>query len=408
MAFNAAVCDRSSDRFVGVCSLPPSPGVSPREAVEELERCVKEFGFVGCNLNPDPSGGYWTGPPLGDESWYPLYAKLEELGEYRHCPATEWFYDPKAIRYGYTSMDTAPGLWGGFSHYLYLPMNAVLHKVPEGLTPEETGLATPMSNGIQWALMDGGVGFASTVLIQGPGQQGLCCLMASKQAGAAKIIVTGTSRDTRRLEVARACGADAVVDVEKENDWSTHAERDDAEERTGPLVPRRRARVAHAGVTPIPVSHDDDPQLRPCRGRLRDQVRRRPGRARGHPRLRDALEVNQQLVDAIRMLEHAEIIDQLVGEAKLLEEIASQIKKTKVENQKCFWSYHCGAARSRGRLPAPDFIAREASCPQRPGSRPQWRSRRSLPLSPIRSRRSAAHRLPRAMPRPDIRSTCAQ
>jgi threonine dehydrogenase-like Zn-dependent dehydrogenase len=139
------------------------------------------------------------------------------MGEYRHCSATEWFYDPKAIRYGYTSMDTAPGLWGGFSHYLYLPINAVLHKVPDGLTPEEAGVATPMSNGIQWALMDGGVGYASTVLIQGPGQQGLCCLMASKQAGAASIIVTGTSKDTRRLEVAKAFGADAVVDVQRED-----------------------------------------------------------------------------------------------------------------------------------------------------------------------------------------------
>jgi threonine dehydrogenase-like Zn-dependent dehydrogenase len=139
------------------------------------------------------------------------------MGEYRHCAATEWFYDPKAIRYGYTAMDTAPGLWGGFSHYAYLPSSAVLHKVPAGLTPEQAGVATPMSNGIQWALIDGGVGYASTVLIQGPGQQGLCCLMASKQAGAAKIIVTGTSRDTRRLEVATAFGADAVVDVEKED-----------------------------------------------------------------------------------------------------------------------------------------------------------------------------------------------
>jgi threonine dehydrogenase-like Zn-dependent dehydrogenase len=138
-------------------------------------------------------------------------------GEYRHCPATDWFYDPKAIRYGYTSMDTAPGLWGGFSHYVYLPSNAVLHRVPEGLTPEQAGVATPMSNGIQWALMDGGVGYASTVLIQGPGQQGLCCLMASKQAGAATIVVTGTSRDSRRLEVARAFGADAVVDVQQED-----------------------------------------------------------------------------------------------------------------------------------------------------------------------------------------------
>jgi 4-oxalmesaconate hydratase len=73
------VCKLYPHRFVGVCSLPQSPGVSPRESIEELERCIEELGFVGCNLNPDPSGGYWTGPPLGDEAWYPLYERLVEL-----------------------------------------------------------------------------------------------------------------------------------------------------------------------------------------------------------------------------------------------------------------------------------------------------------------------------------------
>jgi 4-oxalmesaconate hydratase len=67
------------DNFVGVCQLPQSPGVRPETCIAELERCVKELGFVGCNLNPDPSGGHWKEPPLTDKWWYPLYEKMVEL-----------------------------------------------------------------------------------------------------------------------------------------------------------------------------------------------------------------------------------------------------------------------------------------------------------------------------------------
>lgn len=73
------MCTVYPDRFIGVCALPQSPGVEPKACVEELERCVAEFGFVGCNLNPDPSGGRWSDPPLGDEWWYPVYEKLVAL-----------------------------------------------------------------------------------------------------------------------------------------------------------------------------------------------------------------------------------------------------------------------------------------------------------------------------------------
>ncbi len=67
------------EHFVGVCQLPQSVGVPIDHCVEELERCVEELGFVGCNLNPDPSGGHWSGPPLTDRAWYPFFEKLVEL-----------------------------------------------------------------------------------------------------------------------------------------------------------------------------------------------------------------------------------------------------------------------------------------------------------------------------------------
>jgi threonine dehydrogenase-like Zn-dependent dehydrogenase len=203
----AGVCGTDVSQYK--LPLRGGPLIMGHENVGYLARVGREFAA---------RKGFKEGDLAFLEHYLPcLNCEYCHMGEYRHCPATEWFYNHDAIRYGYTSMDTAPGLWGGFSQYVYLPVNAVLHHVPAGLTPEEAGIATPMSNGVQWALMDGGVSYGSTVLIQGPGQQGLCCLMASKQAGAAKVVITGTSKDARRLEVAKAFGADAAVDVQNED-----------------------------------------------------------------------------------------------------------------------------------------------------------------------------------------------
>ena len=73
------VCSLYPENFAGVCQLPQSPGVPPANCIDELRRCVQELGFVGCNLNPDPSGGHWSDPPLTDRFWYPLYEKMVEL-----------------------------------------------------------------------------------------------------------------------------------------------------------------------------------------------------------------------------------------------------------------------------------------------------------------------------------------
>src|SRR6266513_5469857 len=75
----ARVCNIYPQNFVSVCQLPQSPGVPIANSISELERCVNQLGFIGCNLNPDPSGGNWTAPPLTDKYWYPFYEKMVEL-----------------------------------------------------------------------------------------------------------------------------------------------------------------------------------------------------------------------------------------------------------------------------------------------------------------------------------------
>ena len=150
------------------------------------------------------------------EHYVPCFAcEWCHKGEYRLCAGTDWRKNPEAIRYGYTSANRAPHLWGGFAQYMYLPWNAVLHKVPDTITPELAGVVTPMANGIQWALFDCDVGYDSSVLIQGPGQQGLSQVVACRQAGASMIIVTGTSKDKIRMDVALRLGADHVINVEE-------------------------------------------------------------------------------------------------------------------------------------------------------------------------------------------------
>jgi len=76
------LCHRVSllfpDHFVPAAMLPQSPGVDPGTCAAELRRCVEQYGNVAVNLNPDPSGGHWSSPPLSDRHWYPLYEKLVE------------------------------------------------------------------------------------------------------------------------------------------------------------------------------------------------------------------------------------------------------------------------------------------------------------------------------------------
>ena len=75
----ARVVEQFPDHFAAACQLPQTANGALDDSVAELRRCVEGLGFVGCNLNPDPSGGHWTSQPLTDEYWFPLYEALVEL-----------------------------------------------------------------------------------------------------------------------------------------------------------------------------------------------------------------------------------------------------------------------------------------------------------------------------------------
>jgi 4-oxalmesaconate hydratase len=75
----ARAADLFPGRFAGVCQLPQTVADPIAGCEEELHRCVGELGFVGCNLNPDPSGGDWSAPALTDPAWFPLYEAMVEL-----------------------------------------------------------------------------------------------------------------------------------------------------------------------------------------------------------------------------------------------------------------------------------------------------------------------------------------
>lgn len=141
--------------------------------------------------------------------------ELCRTGLYRLCSNT----NPKVngIRYGATPVAIEPSLYGGFSQYMYLHPNAVIHKIASHVPATEAALTLPLSNGFEWMRIVGGVGPGDVVVIQGPGQQGLACALAAKAAGAETVIITGRNSSAERLKLALELGADYSVNVSSED-----------------------------------------------------------------------------------------------------------------------------------------------------------------------------------------------
>ena len=145
---------------------------------------------------------------------------VETMLSCRFCPpclAGQYHLCQHRRIYSYIPTSEAPGLWGAYAQYMFLDANTLVHKMDPALAPEMAVLFNPLGAGFRWAVEIPETGPGDTVVILGPGQRGLASVLATRQAGADKVIVTGLEADRDKLDIARQFGADATIDVENED-----------------------------------------------------------------------------------------------------------------------------------------------------------------------------------------------
>ena len=145
---------------------------------------------------------------------------VETMLSCRHCdPCLTGHYhlcDSRKI-YSYIPLTEPPGLWGGYSQYMYLHPNSIVHKVDPSLPPEIGVMFNPLGAGFRWAVEIPNTQPGDTVVILGPGQRGLASVIACREVGAGTIIVTGIEADANKLALAKSFGADYTIDVDNED-----------------------------------------------------------------------------------------------------------------------------------------------------------------------------------------------
>ncbi len=67
-------------RFAGAAALPQNAKAPDlKHVIPELERCVKEYGFIAAYASPDPTGDR-DSPGMHEEYWFPLYEYCQANG----------------------------------------------------------------------------------------------------------------------------------------------------------------------------------------------------------------------------------------------------------------------------------------------------------------------------------------
>jgi len=198
------ICGSDCEQFAGVLPIP-LPVIPGHEPLGWIER-------IG------PSAARRWGVKEGDRV---VVEPILSCGRCKTCTSGMrhlCFGGGRGFRcYSYIPLTTPPGLWGAYADVMYLAAETVVHKIDGAVPPELAVLYNPLGAGFRWAGEIGGVREGDSVVVLGPGQRGLACVLAAKRAGAAAIVVSGLARDREKLSLAREFGATRTVVVDEED-----------------------------------------------------------------------------------------------------------------------------------------------------------------------------------------------
>jgi len=139
-------------------------------------------------------------------------------GKCRQCQMGATQRCERRMGYGlYLTTDVTPSLWGGYATHLYLHPDTQLKKAPTHIPSDVMTLFNPLSGVIRWIYQIPQLRMGEHVVILGPGQRGILAALTARHAGAKTVTISGLAHDGHRLALAREFGADAVVDVSKQD-----------------------------------------------------------------------------------------------------------------------------------------------------------------------------------------------
>ena len=197
------ICGSDVEQYTGTLPvrLPVIPGHEPLGIIETIgDRAAKRWG-----VNAGDRVAVETLIPCGH-----CHACIE--GRYQVCRGRGGMFG-----YAYVPLSHPPGLWGAYADYMYLDPFSLVHPMRKDIPANIAVMFNPLGAGFRWAVELPDTGPGDTVLILGPGQRGLASVIAARAAGADTIIVTGLTRDARKLALAKELGADHVIDIEQED-----------------------------------------------------------------------------------------------------------------------------------------------------------------------------------------------